>query len=128
MESLLVVMQIITLLALTVLCIYIIIVLIRLRNTLTLVENDIRELTSKAIPVFTNLEVITDKIKNVTDNIEEQVELTKSSIRSIKEIADNVVTLERKVQEKIEEPILEAVGTIAAVVNGVRAFIARLRA
>jgi len=128
MESLLVVMQIITLLALTVLCIYIIIVLIRLRNTLTLVENDIRELTSKAIPVFNNLEVITDKIKNVTDNIEEQVELTKSSIRSIKEIADNVVTLERKVQEKIEEPILEAVGTIAAVVNGVRAFIARLRA
>ena len=128
MESLLVVMQIITLLALTVLCIYIIIVLIRLRNTLTLVENDIRELTSKAIPVFNNLEVITDKIKNVTDNIEEQVELTKSSIRSIKEIADNIVTLERKVQEKIEEPILEAVGTIAAVVNGVRAFIARLRA
>ncbi len=128
MESLLVVMQIITLVALTILCIYIIIVLIRVRNTLTLVENDIRELTSKAIPVFSNLEVITHKVKNITENIEEQVELTKNSIRSIKEIADNVVTLERKVQEKIEEPILEAVGTIAAVVNGVRAFFARLKA
>lgn len=128
MEALLLVMQIITLVALTILCVYLINVLVRVRNILTVVEIDIKELTAKAIPVFTNLEVITDKIKNVTENIDEQVEMVKSSILSIKEIADNVVNLERKVQERIEEPVLETVGTLAAVINGVRTFIARLRA
>ncbi|MBI4811438.1 MAG: hypothetical protein HY800_08395 [Ignavibacteriales bacterium] len=128
MEALLLVMQIITIVALTILCVYLINVLVRVRNILTVVEIDIKELTAKAIPVFTNLEVITDKIKNVTENIDEQVEMVKSSILSIKEIADNVVNLERKVQERIEEPVLETVGTLAAVINGVRTFIARLRA
>ncbi len=128
MEGLLLVMQIVALAALTVLCVYLITVLIRVRNILTIVEHDIKELTAKALPVFSNLEVITEKIKTVTENIDEQVDLVKSSINSIKEIIDNLVNFEQKVQEQIEEPVLETVGTMVAVFKGVRTFIARLRA
>lgn len=128
MEGLLLVMQIVALAVLTVLCVYLITVLIRVRNILTIVEHDIKELTAKALPVFSNLEVITEKIKTVTENIDEQVDLVKSSINSIKEIIDNLVNFEQKVQEQIEEPVLETVGTLAAVFKGVRTFIARLRA
>ena len=127
MEVLLI-MEIISLAALTVVCVYLITVLVRVRNILTVVERDVRELTAKAIPVFENLEVITEKIKNVSESIDEQVDMVKSSIRSIKEIADNVITMERRIQERIEEPVLEAVGTFAAVFKGVRSFVARLRA
>jgi uncharacterized protein YoxC len=128
MEGLLLVMQIVALTALTVLCVYLITVLIRVRNILTIVEHDIKELTAKALPVFSNLEVITEKIKTVTENIDEQVDLVKSSINSIKEIIDNLMNFEQKVQAQIEEPVLETVGTLAAVFKGVRTFIARLRA
>ena len=128
MEGFLLVMQIVALAVLTVLCVYLITVLIRVRNILTIVEHDIKELTAKALPVFSNLEVITEKIKTVTENIDEQVDLVKSSINSIKEIIDNLVNFEQKVQEQIEEPVLETVGTLAAVFKGVRTFIARLRA
>jgi len=128
MEGLLLVMQIVALTALTVLCVYLITVLIRVRNILTIVEHDIKELTAKALPVFSNLEVITEKIKTVTENIDEQVDLVKSSINSIKEIIDNLMNFEQKVQQQIEEPVLETVGTLAAVFKGVRTFIARLRA
>jgi len=128
MEGFLLVMQIVALAALTIVCVYLVGVLGRVRSILAIVENDIRELTAKALPVFSNLEVITEKIKNVSENIEEQIDLVKSSINSIKEIADNVVNFERKVQERIEEPVLETVGTVAAVIKGFRTFMARLRA
>lgn len=127
MESLLIVVQIIALLCLSVLSVYLIVVLVRVREILASVEKDVKELSSKAIPVFTNLEVITDKVKNVTTSIDEQVEAVKHSISSMKEIVDNVVEFERRIQERIEEPVLEAVSFLAAAVKGVRTFIERVR-
>ena len=38
-----------------------------------IVEHDVRELSTKAIPVMENLEVITEKVKNITETIDEQV-------------------------------------------------------
>ena len=126
MELVLVIMQIIALGALTVLCIYLITVLVRVRETLSVVEKDIKELSAKALPVFDNLEVITQKVRSVTESIDEQVAMVKSSISSIKEIADTIVDFERRVQETIEEPVLETVGTAVAFLKGVRTFFARL--
>ncbi len=127
-QLVLVIFEIIALGALSVLCIYLITVIARIRNILTVVEQDFRELTSKAVPVFENLEVITDKVKSITENIDEQVEIVRHSIDSIREVADNVVEFERKVQAQLEEPVMETIGTIAAVIKGVRTFMARLRA
>jgi methyl-accepting chemotaxis protein len=84
-------------------------------------------LTSKAIPVFENLEVITEKVKNVTESIDEQVEMARQSIRSIKEVADNIVNFERRIQERIEEPVLETVSVLASFFRGVRTVVDRLR-
>ncbi|MBI5020165.1 MAG: hypothetical protein HZB59_01890 [Ignavibacteriales bacterium] len=128
MDTLLVLMEIIALGALTVLCVYLITVFIRVKSILQIIESETKTVAAKAIPVLNNIEIITEKIKNVTENIDEQVVLVKSSINSIKEIADNIVNLERRVQERIEEPVMETVGTLAAVVTGIRAFITRLRA
>jgi uncharacterized protein YoxC len=128
MDTLIVVMEILALIALTALCIYLITVLTRVKRILQIVEGEIINVAAKAIPVLNNLEIITEKIKLIAENVDEQVELVKSSIRSIKEIADNIVNLERKVQERIEEPVMETVGMLAAVFSGIRAFITRLRA
>ena len=127
MESILVVMQIIALGCLSVLSVYLITVLVRVRNILTDVEKDIRELSSKAIPVFENLEIITEKIKNVSESIDEHVEMVKHSIHAVKEIADNFVEFERRVQQTIEEPVIETVSVFAALFKGVRTFVDRLR-
>lgn len=127
MESFFIIVQVIALLCLSALSVYLIVVLVRVREILGNIEKDIKELTSKAIPVFANLEVITDKVKNVTANIDEQVTGIKHSVQSVKEIADSVVEFERRIQERIEEPVLEAVAFIAAAVKGVRTFIERVR-
>src|SRR5260221_14164215 len=106
-QLVLVIFEIIALGALSVLCIYLITVIARIRNILTVVEQDFRELTSKAVPVFENLEVITDKVKRITENIDEPVEVVRRSIDSIPEVADNVVEFEGKIQAELEEPVLE---------------------
>jgi uncharacterized protein YoxC len=128
MDTFLTIMQIIALAAVSILCIYLITVLVRVRNILTVIERDVKELSAKAIPVMENLEVITDKVKSVTESIDEQVDVVKSAITSLKGIADNVVDFERRVQDRIEEPVLDTVGTFAAIFKGVRTFVTRMRA
>ena len=127
MEIILVIMQIVALGCLSALSVYLITVLIRVRGILTEVEHDFKEMSSKAIPVFENLEVITNKVRNVSENIDEQVEMVKNSIRSVKEIADSIVDFERRVQNRIEEPVLETVSVLAALFKGVRTFVDRIR-
>ena len=127
MEAILLVMQIVALACLSALSVYLITLLVRVRTFLGGVEKDLKELSSKAIPVFENLEIITEKIKAVTESIDEQVDMVKHSIRSIKEIADNIVNFERRVQDRIEEPVLETISVFAAIFKGVRTFVDRLR-
>jgi uncharacterized protein YoxC len=127
-ESFLVVAQIIALLCLSALCIYLIVVLLRVRDILTNVERDLKEMTSHALPVLENVEFITARVKSISESIDDQVMIVRESIASVKQVADNVVELERRVQDRIEGPILDTVAFVAAVFKGVRTFIDRVRA
>lgn len=127
MESVLVIAQILALLCLSALCVYLIVVLLRVRDILAAVEKDFKEMTSRALPILENMEYITARVKSITENIDEQVMIVRESVSSVKEIADSVVAMERKVQERIEGPILDAVAFVASVFNGVRTFLDRIR-
>ncbi len=128
MELVLVIAQIVALLCLSALCIYMIVVLLRVRDIMVNVEKDVKDIATRAVPVLENMEYITSRVKGITDSIDDQVAAVRESIGSIKMIADNVVDLERRVQERIEGPILETVGIVSAVFKGVRAFVDRVRA
>lgn len=127
METVLVIAQIIALLALSALCVYLIVVLLRVRDILANVEKDLKEMTSRALPILENMEYITARVKSITENIDDQVMIVRESIASVRQIADNVVALERKVQDRIEGPILETVAFAAAVFKGFRSFMDRVR-
>lgn len=129
MEStILVVAQVLALLCVSGVCIYLIVVLLRVRNVLTSFEKDMKEMTSRALPVLENMEYISSRVRSITESIDDQVLIVRESIGSIREIADNIVALERKVQERVEGPILDTVGFIAALLKGVRTFFDRVRA
>jgi len=126
-ESVLVIAQILALLCLSALCVYLIVVLLRVRDTLNSVEKDLKEMTSRTVPILENMEYITARVKSITENIDDQVMIVRESISSVKEIAENIVAMERKVQDRIEGPILDSVAFVASVFNGVRTFFDRLR-
>jgi uncharacterized protein YoxC len=126
-EPVLVIALIIALLCLSALCIYLIFVLARVRDILNGAEKDFKEMTSRAVPILENMEYITARVKSITENIDDQVMVVRESISSVKQIAENLVAMERKVQDRIEGPILDSVAFVASVFNGVRTFFDRLR-
>jgi len=128
MESLRDLLEIVALAAVSVLCIYLVVVLVRVRSILALLEHETKELSARAIPVMENLEVITDRVKTITDDIDEQINVVKTAIHSFKVITENIADFERRVQNRIEEPVMDTVGTFAAIFKGLRTFVARLRA
>ena len=128
METFLVVAQILALVCVSSLCIYLIVVLMRVREVLTTVERDLKEMTSKALPILENMEYITSRVKSITENIDDQVIIVRESIGSLRQVAENIVELESRVQERIEGPILDTVAFIAAIFKGVRTFVDRVRA
>ena len=127
MESLLPVALVTALVCISALCIYLITLVTRVREILVNMERDLKEVTMRALPVLENMESITSRVRSITENIDDQVMIVRESIGSIKQVADNVVELERRVQERLEGPILETVAFVAAVFKGVRTFVERVR-
>jgi uncharacterized protein YoxC len=127
-ETLFFIVQIVLFLCLSALCVYLIVVLLRVRDVLANVEKDLKEMTSRALPVLDNMEFITSRVKSITENLDDQVMIVRESISSVKQVTDNIVDMERRVQERLEGPILETVAFVAAVFKGVRTFLERVRA
>jgi len=126
-NTLLMIYQIILVLALTALALYLVVVLTKVKSMLGQIENDVKEVSTRLIPVLENMEVITSKLRSITANVDDQITIVKSSVQSIKEIADRIVEFERQVQERVEAPVLEVAGIVGSVVRGIAAFINRLR-
>jgi uncharacterized protein YoxC len=127
-DTVLIIAEILALFCLVALCIYIITVLSRLRIVLTNLEKDLKAFADRAIPVLENLQEITTKFKNVAGTIEEEVGAIKESMAAVQQIAENIVNFEKRVQERVEIPVMETVSVISAVFKGVRTFLDRLRA
>jgi len=127
-NTILIIVEILALLCLSAVCIYLILVLVRLKDMLAGVEKDMKEITSRVLPVLENMEYITARVKSITENIDDQVMIVRDSIGSVREVADSIVALERKVQERIEGPILDSVAFVAALFKGVRSFLDKVRA
>jgi uncharacterized protein YoxC len=119
--------QILALLCAAALCVYTIVVLARVRKALDSLEKETRELTGRAAPVLENLEAVTARAKSIAESIDDQVGSVQESFTSIRQVADDIVALERRVQDRVEGPILDAVSFIAALIKGVRAFLVRVR-
>lgn len=122
METFRTVVEIVALISVSALCIYLIIVLVRTREVLTVMKKDLEDLGTKAGPVLENLGVITEHLKSVSEKVDDQVGLVRGSLESVKQAADNFVTLEQRLQDSLEEPVLRLSAILSAVVNRIAGF------
>lgn len=120
METVLQLIQAIALISLTVLCVYLVIVLASLRR-------DLAEFAQRSKPVLDNLAFITEKLKSTAQKIDDHVDIVKGSLNSFKSVADNVLLLEERVQQRLEEPILQVASIIGTIVSSVGVFFDRFR-
>jgi uncharacterized protein YoxC len=127
-DSVLVITQIVALICFSLLSVIFIVVLLRLRVLVAAVDETLKEFSDKTVPVLENLEAITSRLKAISENIDDQVSAVRDSFSAIRSVADNVLDLERQIQDRVEGPILETLAFVAAVVKGLRTFFARVRA
>lgn len=120
METVLQLVQLIALISLTALCVYLIVILSRLRR-------DLADFSQRSKPVLENLAFITEKLKSTAQKIDDHVDIVKGSLNSLKNVADNVLMLEERVQQRLEEPILQVASIIGAIVSSVGVFFERFR-
>jgi len=116
------VVELVALISASALCIYLIVVLVRVRELLTDMRKDLGDVSEKALPVLDNLNVITDHLKSVSEKVDDQVGLVKGSLESVKQAADNFVSLEQRLQDSLEEPVLRLSAILSAIVNRVATF------
>jgi uncharacterized protein YoxC len=116
-ETLIDVGKVLALFGASALCVYLIYVLSRLNGMLELFQRDFSEITKNLKPILENLNVVADRLKSISSKIDDQVVLFRSSLESFKALADNVVSFETRVQERLEEPIIRVTSLIGAFVS-----------
>jgi hypothetical protein len=125
--EILTVVEIIALLSVSALAIALIFYIKNILISIRSIEKDVNHLILKAGPVFENLTNITERVNNLTQSIETQINGVLDSIDSLKEVIQDIKRFEKKIQQRVEEPILDAVSFFTAITKGVKAFILRLR-
>lgn len=120
METVLPFVEVVALLSLTALCVYLIVALSKMRR-------DLADFAQRSRPVLENLAYITDKLKSTSQKIDDNVDIVKGSLQSFKSVADNVLLLEERVQQQLEEPILQVASIIGAIMSTVGVFFDRFR-
>lgn len=113
----------IALLAIAAAGIYSILLMKDLQKVLNELENSVRQVSDKAVPVLDNAEVITGKIRSISENLDGEFTSLKGAVDSLVNAVDDIVDLEKKVKERIENPVLDAANYIAAVAKGIKTFL-----
>ena len=117
--------QVVALLSASALCAYLIVVLMRLNGLLEMLQKDFSEMNKNLKPVLENLNVVTDKLKSITTKVDDQVLIFNGSLHALRQMADNVVQFEERVQQRIEEPIIRISSLLGAIINRVASLFGR---
>ena len=126
METFVLIVEIIVLLSLSGAAIYFIMMLVKLRELLITVNTNLKDVTAKTLPTLDNLEVITSKLRAIVENFDEQLAMLRSSVETIRSVADSVAEFQRRVQSAVESPLMEVMNTIGGIIRGFTSFLSRI--
>ena len=115
------------LLAIAAASIYSIILMKDAKQMLNQLESSVRDISEKSAPLLENSAVITGKIRTIAESVDGEVTNVKGALDSLVDAVDDLVELERKVKMKIEDPIMDTAGYVAAITKGIKAFLRVLK-
>jgi len=107
----------VALLCASALCVYLIITLVKFNDLFGMLQKDLSEIARNAKPVFENLNVITEKLKSISTKVDEQANMFRDSMESFKMLAENVLEFERRIEQRVEEPIIRVTSVLGGLVD-----------
>ncbi len=116
------VFYIILLVAATALCIALIIYLKSITNSIKGMQIDIKDLSEGLKPLLAASTELSDKLNDISDKASSQLDVSKEIIYDVRDRVEKILDLEEKVRKGVEEPAMQLVKNLSAVVNGVNTF------
>ncbi|MCL5266538.1 MAG: hypothetical protein M1469_00345 [Bacteroidetes bacterium] len=127
METLFLIAASIALLAIAAAGIYSIILMKDTKHVLNQIESSVREISEVSAPLLQNSGVITGKIREIVENVDGEVTNVKGALDSLVGAVNDLVELERRVKSRIEDPVMETAGYVAALAKGIKTFLRVLK-
>ena len=125
METFVDLAKILALLSASALCIYTIIVLVRVNELLRVLQNEIIELNKSLKPVLENINVIAERLRSIATKVDDQVTILHGLFSSFQRVADNVLHFEERIQHIMEEPFMRVNSVLGNIVGKVTSFFTR---
>ena len=119
METLIQLTKILALFSASALCIYLIVVLVRLNALLQVLQRELVDLNKNLKPILENLNAITDKLRLIAIKVDEQVNMVQGVFVAFKRITENVTRFEERFQQLLEEPLMRVSALFSNVINRV---------
>ena len=119
MDEFIKIAQATALLSVSALCIYLIVVLVRLNSVLETLQRELSDLSHALKPVLENLVSITNQIRDISTKLSDQVEMVHGMFSSARRIVENVMQFEERVQQRLEEPFFRVASMFGSVVGRV---------
>ncbi len=117
----------IALIAIAAACIYSIALMKDAKHVLNQLESSVKEISEKSAPLLENAGIISGKIREIAESVDGEVTGVKTAVDSLVNGIEELVELEQKVKSRIEDPVMDAAGYVAGIVNGIQAFLRVLR-
>lgn len=127
MATIFLVVASIALLAIAAASVYSIVLMKDAKHALNQVESSLREISENSRPVLENSGVITGKIRAIAESVDGEVTNVKGAVDSLVSAVQELVELEQRVKSRIEDPIMDTAGYLAALTKGVRTFLRVLK-
>jgi uncharacterized protein YoxC len=107
------------------LCIYLIVVLVRFKAFLQVLQIEFIDLNKNLKPILENLNVVTDKLRLITTKVEDQVDIIHGVFLAFRRITENITRLEEHFQQRLEEPLMRVGALFGNIINRVASLFMR---
>jgi uncharacterized protein YoxC len=118
-ETLSEILNLVLLFSASALCIYLIVVLVRFKAFLQVLQIELIDLNKNLKPILENLNAVTDKLRLITTKVEDQVDIIHGVFLAFRRITENITRLEEHFQQRLEEPLMRVGALFGNIINRV---------
>jgi predicted PurR-regulated permease PerM len=100
-------------------CIYLIVVLVRFKVFLQVLQIELIDLNRNLKPILENLNAVTNKLRLITTKVEDQIDIIHGVFLAFRRITENITRLEEHFQQRLEEPLMRVGALFGNIINRV---------
>lgn len=119
--------QVLLLVSASVLCIALVVYVFRITKSFEKMQADISRIADEIHPLLESFDSLAHSINKITTHAEEQMTSVSWIINSVKSRVVDLLEVEKKIRQGIEEPIQSLTTNLTAVKKGIAAFVQRLK-